>query len=215
MFFSPDIIMNIICILSGIGLFFQIKPPLYIKLLPIFLLLTFTVEGISNYLTEHKIANIPLYNFYSVLEIGFYLFVLKEIMQSRKIRKIIRNLIWIYPLIALVNILFLQKIGHFHSMTYSLGCLLIVFMSIYYFYELFQIKQSVNLIREPSFWICTGLLFFYSCTFPLFGLVNFLIGAPRFIDQNLYYILMIMNVLLYSLFTIAILCRTNIRKSML
>ncbi len=59
---------------------------------------------------------------------------------------------------ALLNIYFVQ-VNVFPPTTYSLGCLLIVGICIYYFYELFHLPSSVNLLREPAFWICTGLLF--------------------------------------------------------
>jgi hypothetical protein len=45
--------------------------------------------------------------------------------------------------------------------------------------------------------------------------VNFMNSAPQIIIRNLMNILMIINVLSYSLFTIAFLCRIRIRKSTL
>jgi hypothetical protein len=214
MYFSPDIIVIIVCFFSSLSVYFQADPPFYLKLFPFFLSLTLVIEAIGSYLTNHDRTNIPLYNFFSVFEFVFYFFLLREIISNKRIRKFTLYLFWIYPLLSTINILFVQKISQFHTMTYSLGCLLVVFISIFYFFELFQMKQSIKLSRDPAFWICSGLLFFYSCTFPLFGLLNFLNNAPLFIDRNLGSILTIMNVLLYLLFTIALLCRISIRKSM-
>jgi hypothetical protein len=67
-------------------------------------------------------------------------------------------------------------------------------------------------VKEPAFWICSGLLFFYTCSFPLFGLWNHLHGLPRIILRNLAAVMQFLNVLLYSLFSIAFLCRIRIQK---
>jgi hypothetical protein len=120
----------------------------------------------------------------------------------------------LYPVLFLMNFLLVQHSSEFQSMTYALGCLLIVICCIYYFWELFQQKASVQLTRQPAFWICSGLLFYYACTFPLLGLINFVGSFPKIIIQNLFQILNILNVFLYLSFTIAFLCRLKIRKSM-
>jgi hypothetical protein len=98
-------------------------------------------------------------------------------------------------------------------MTYALGCLLIAVICIYYFFELFQMSHSINLIRQPAFWICSGLLFFYCCSFPLYGLLNFLKKVPDFIRESIGVIILLLNVFLYSSFTIAFLCRIRGRNS--
>jgi hypothetical protein len=77
---------------------------------------------------------------------------------------------------------------------------------------LFQ-TQTVNLLRQPAFWICTGLLFFYTCSFPIYGLFNYLNRAPLIIKKNIGVIILLLNVLLYSSFTIAFLCRIRVKNS--
>ena len=86
-------------------------------------------------------------------------------------KKVIRIIMILYALIAIINIIFIQKMKAFHTVTYAFGCLLIVAVCIYYFFELFKIPKSVKLKNNPAFWICSGLLFFYCCGFPLFGLI--------------------------------------------
>ncbi|MGZ8557320.1 MAG: hypothetical protein ACXWWC_03260, partial [Chitinophagaceae bacterium] len=78
-------------------------------------------------------------------------------------KKIIKAVLLIYALTSTVNIIFIQKMKAFHTITYSLGCLLIVIFCFYYFLELFKLPKSVKLKNNPAFWICTGLLFFYCC----------------------------------------------------
>lgn len=112
----------------------------------------------------------------------------------------------LYLVVAIVNILFIQKIKTFHTTTYAFGCLLVVSFSIYYFLELFRIPRSGKLQYNPAFWICTGLLFFYCCGFPLYGLVNLWKSSWKLMVNNFTLITEILNIFLYSLFTIAFIC---------
>src|SRR5205085_2869657 len=101
-------------------------------------------------------------------EFVFYLYILKKMLVTQKIIFLINVIMILYPIACLVNIFLIQKsIYRFHVITYSIGCLLVVIFSIFYFYELFRSTTSVNLKREPAFWIITGLLFFYTCSFPI------------------------------------------------
>ena len=177
----------------------------YLKFLTPFLLLTLIVELIGSYLGSKGKNNLVLYNFFSVFTICYYLNIIRFIISSKIVKKIIIVTIIAYAIIAVVNILFIQKMNTLHTVTYSLGCLLVVAFCIYYFLELFRLPKSVNLRQTPAFWICSGLLFFFCCGFPLYGFINFWAKIP-FIVKNLGSIITILNIFLYSLFTISFLC---------
>jgi hypothetical protein len=178
---------------------------------PFFLLTTFLLESYSLYLWNEGKQNVHVYNFFTIFEFCYYLFLISRIIANSKARRLILGALLVYPIIALLNILFTQK-NVFHSVTYSLGCLLVVACSVYYFFELFQRPKSSSLLREPAFWICTGLLFYYSCSLPLMGAINFLKSIPPLLFNNTVTFLNILNILLYSLFTIAFLCQSKIQR---
>lgn len=205
----------LLAFVTSLTLYFQPNNAPYLRLFPFFLLLNLVVEVIAEYLGLHHKHNIFLYNPFSVLTFCFYFYMLYRIIHNSKFRKIITWLLWIYPLVAFINIFFIQKITVFHTMTYSLGCLLIVAICIYYFLELFRLPHSVNLLRQPAFWICTGLLFYFSCIFPIYGFNSILTSnATPATIRSLIILLTLLNVFLYSSFTIAFLCRLKTRKSM-
>jgi len=184
---------------------------LYLKLFSPFLGITFLVEVYGRYLRYQGRNNLLLYSFFTTFEFIFYLYLLSCIIHNLKMRMAIKYILVINALIAFANSLFIQK-GGFSSITYSISCLLIVFFCIYYFLELFRSPKFVNLINEPPFWICSGLLFYYCCSFPLFGLITFLSTVPRSLINNFYILVNVMNVLLYTSFIIAFVCRLKIRK---
>jgi hypothetical protein len=196
------------------SLFFQASVPRYLKTFPFFMLITLVVEITAWLFFQYKINVTLLYIVFTSFEFVFYLFVIAFSIYNLKARKIILWLAAVYPVLVLLNRLFIQQ-RSFHTITYSIGCLLVVAACIFYFFELFQSTHSVNLIKEPAFWICSGLLFFYCCTFPLIGLWNFLPGLSDIILKNLNDILTFLNILLYSLFSIAFLCKIRYRRSLL
>lgn len=187
---------------------------LYLKLFPFFLIIAVIVELLGPFLLQIKKQQntLLLYNVFGAFEIVFYIWVIREIIRNSKVKKIILFILLLYPLAAFINIFFFQGRHGFHSFTYALGCLLIVISCIYYFYELFLFPHSVNLLRQPAFWICTALLFFYTFTYPIYGLSNLMTSLPKIILINLERIVYLLNVLLYSMFSIAFLCRIKIRK---
>ena len=199
--------------LASLFVFTQRSAPLYQRLFPLFLFASILVECTAVYLHDRNLSNLPLYNSFMVLEFGFYLFVLKEIIRSTIVKKAMQWIVFLFLFISLTNLLFFEGAGELNTINYSLGCLLIVVYSIRFFYELFTLPESVDLIHEPAFWIISGLLFHYSTSFPLMGMLNFLSNLPLFLLEGLSQWLTWTNILLYSLFTIAFLCRIRIRNS--
>lgn len=178
----------------------------YLKFLPPFLLLTLAAESYGSYLSSIRKNNVILYNFFSTFEFCFYLLLISFIISNIRVRKIMWVVTFLYFVTTLLNILLVLKMRSFHITTYSIGCLLVVFFCIYYFFELFKLPKSGSLISNPAFWICTGLLFFYCCGFPLYGLMNSWSKISNLVIRNFEKIVSILNIILYTLFTIAFLC---------
>jgi hypothetical protein len=207
----PALLIEIVCFLASITLFFQASMPLYLRTFPFFMIITIIIEVVSKLLMQNRVDVNLLFCLFTAFELEYYLYIISFSIRRKKVKKIIMWLLATYPVLVVVNLIFIQP-GTFNTNTYALGCLLVVSACIYYFFEMFQSTHSVNLAKEPAFWICSGLLFFYTCTFPLIGLWNHLHGLPRVILTNLGTILTLLNFLLYSLFSIACLCRIRFRK---
>jgi hypothetical protein len=214
MFFSPGIIATIIAFLASLSVYFFVGSPFYLRFFPPFLLTTLIVELTAGYIISKGGHTLVLYNVFSIVNYCFYLFVLGEIVRSKRVKKLIWWSIGLLVLLSIINLLYVQKISSFNSMTFSLGALLIVSFCIYYFFELFQLPTAVNLLREPAFWISSGLLFFFVCSYPFFGLVNFISTASRVMIYKFSFLIELINVFFYLLFTISFLCRIRTRKSM-
>lgn len=202
-------------LVSFTSFFVKPKAELYLRLFTPFLLATLTVEIICDRLFNKGLPNINIYNYFTAFEFVFYMFAIRLMIESKRVKRIILITIILYSIGAVVNIAFLLRAYEFHTVTYSIGCLLVAISCIFYFLELFRRPKSVNLMRNPAFWICSGLLFFYCSSFPLFSLVNLWGKISPIINKNFGAIISILNIFLYSLFTIAFLCRIRRRKYIL
>jgi hypothetical protein len=176
-----------------------------------FLFLSAVAEVIGWEMSERYISNLALYNFFTMFEFLFYLFFFRSVFSSSRMKKIILIAIVSYFICDLVDIFFIQK-GSFHSYTYVLGCTLVVIFSITYFNFLFRFPETGSLAKNPFFWIGIGLLFYYTCTLPRYGLQNFITNIAPYYDNLLTLIGDLLNIVLYSLFSIGFLCKINFRK---
>ena len=201
-------------VIAGFVTMVQKRLPEGLRLFPFFLAFTLVVEVLGWQLSRKVDNNLDLYNFFSLAAFTYYMYILMEVIYSKRVKKVILIIMSVYVIISLINILFVQKISSFHTMTYSIGCFLIVIISMYYFYELLRLPRAIDLKKEPAFWIAAGLLFFYICTLPVLGVINYLFSIPGVLGRRLEDIIAILNVLLYSLFTIGFLCRISFKRSM-
>jgi hypothetical protein len=201
-----------IAFLASLTIYFRRPPEGYFRIFSFYLLYDFITTTIGYYLDKRHYNTILYSDLTTIVSLCFYIYLMRVIIRSPKAKRILLYCLVAFPLISAINIFLVQKSG-FQTMTYSLGSLLIVGACIYYFWELFQSKNYVNLAREPTFWICSGLLFYYTCQFPVYGLVNH-ISTDKAVVQVIVVVLDFVGILLYLSFTIAFLCRLKPRKSM-
>src|SRR4030095_9411652 len=213
MVLSIDLIFLGLCILSGLFGMIRFKPPLYLRLLTFTLMINFVIDTIGTYLVLNNYPTNNLYNIYNIFYFELYLIIMYSIVKNRRAKRIMFNIMIAFAIIGIVNLFFIQWFQNFQSFTYSLGCLLVVAFCIYYFFELFLAPTYIKLAYEPSFWLTTGLLFYYCCIFPMASVMN-IIGTdiPLKTINFIQTLNVLVNVLMYSLFTIAFVCRMKIKK---
>lgn len=151
--------------------------------------------------------NIVSLNIFTNIEFAFYSYILYYHTAEKKQKKRILILYCVFFFFAFLNIFFIQGLTNFHSYSYLLGSLLIIYYVCYFFYELFQSEKYINLLKFPMFWICIGLLFFYLGMFVYYTF--FELVTLKYILQyvTLFNVLMnIFNIVLYSFFAISFLC---------
>jgi len=211
--FLPDSYMVLLAFFISLFVCFRPGTPSYFHLFPLFLLATFLVEGVGIYRGAHDLNNMVLYNIFGSVEYVFYFYVLSHVVQNNRVKSILFCCLFIFPILVIINLGLLQPIRRWSSLTHAIGSFLVVFFCIYYFLELYRSDVKTNFLRESPFWICTGLLFFYACSFPLVVSISLMHELPVFIQVNINRLLIFLNFILYGSFAIAFLCRIQIVTS--
>jgi len=191
----------------SLAVFLHQPVPLYLSLFPVYFIIMLITDMRGEYLGLHGHYNTGLYNITSIFEFCFFYFVLREVIGNAYVRKIILYVLFLYPILAAMVLIFLQKQPGFNSTNFMIGCLITVTFCIYYYVELFQETQSRSLAHWPSFWIVTALFFNNVCTFPLYALVSYMSHIPDFIADNISNIQAISSILTSILYSIGFLCR--------
>jgi hypothetical protein len=150
-----------------------------------------------------------------IIEYSFFYYVLREIIQNTKMKKLILYIMVIMPVFALINIYVIQKNKDYNILNFSVYCLIAVSLCIYYYFELMRRAENQSLSKLPAFWIVTGLLFNNLCTFPVFALVTLMKKVPLVISMNIVNVFLVVTLFTCILISIGFLCRLKIRKSTL
>lgn len=205
----------VICLLISIVIFIIGKAKPHIRAFAILMLVTAIVEIGSHYVifpTVNK-SNHWVYNVATIFEFYFFSYFFYRISKNSFSKKLIKIFVFAYPFILMISFITFQKWYSFHTNTYLLGELYLVILCLLYFRELYTANEFKNLSRSPVFWIVTGLLIFTAGQLPYMLLINYLnthyIIASKFFKN---YILTILNIVMYAMFSIGLLCSTTTQK---
>lgn len=211
-----EILFIVYASLLGIGIFISVvrygnTMPSYIAILLLTFVLTFIVEIFARYVVTRP--NHWLYNLYLPIEYLLFSALYYVTFPLKYIRRIIIFCSSFLIVFVIINITCLQKINEFNTYTLLISGSLILTWVFLYFKLLLQKKEYINLLREPMFWISTGLLFFYAGNVFVAGTLNYFIKADLTIAKLMLQMIKLLNILMFSLFIVAILCQPR-RKSL-
>ncbi|MBA9078425.1 MULTISPECIES: hypothetical protein [Rufibacter] len=154
-------------------------------------------KGIGNHATW-------IFNLYTILIIPVYLLILKDSFSAFS-RKAVLYVAGGFMVLGLVNLFFIQGLQRFNHFTLMLGAALLVLFSLLYFKSRFQNPQE-NLLKSWRFWVATGLLMYFPGTLLYFGFLNYLSQFDHGWLMQVTLILQLMNIMLYTLFGVALSC---------
>jgi hypothetical protein len=85
--------------------------------------------------------------------------------------------------------------------------------SLYYLVDLYRNSSGIAISQHPHFWIVTGNLLFYSGSAFFMGFAFYLARNNRVLYTQMSYIVYFLNLMIYSLYIKAFLCRSPVNKS--
>ncbi|HEY2722237.1 MAG TPA: hypothetical protein VGI82_10955 [Chitinophagaceae bacterium] len=100
-----------------------------------------------------------LFNFSVPIEYIFYAWLFLKTYKTVSFQRLAR--FFIYAFIVFCLVVYIWKgVYWFNGIFLPVGNIAAIFFSCLYFYELLVVDETINLVKEPMFWIATGVLFF-------------------------------------------------------
>ncbi len=140
-----------------------------------YLLVNLVVCIISSALALLHSPNLFLYHFSTIAETLMLLNFFRLVFYKKQFSKYIRWLMLIFPLLALLNTLFLQHINQFNSYALSLQSILIIGLCFLYWWKQ-QDDEGHAWASLPLNWIISGLLLYFSSAFILFTFSHMIVS---------------------------------------
>ena len=194
--------------------------PKHLRMFSILLGLTVLVEYISMYhaRTINTFFNWHgkswLYDPFGLIEFSAYFYYFYLVISIPVIKKAIKLLLWLYPVFWLFTVVFIFKLSSWNSYIAIIGGACTVLLVLAYLYQLLQIDSIIQIKYSTEFWIAIGLFIFYSCEIPYFGTLNFLIKNYPNLAVDLANLFLVIDTIMYLIFSYAFLCRIITKKSL-
>ena len=188
--------------------------PQHLNVFSFLLGVTFLVECFAAYAVRafHLHTNVPAYNIFMLLEFWIYAWYYRMIITARWMKKMITGFMWFFPVFWVIVVFVVFGLQKWNSYLVIAGSVFTICCSFVYYYQLFTNSEDISLKTCPEFWIATGMIIFYTCNLPYIGMLNFLIKNYMSLAKTFLVILKILNILMYSSFTYAFLCRMLTKK---
>lgn len=140
--------------------------------------------GFSNFITSllafNNITNIPVFHFYTALELTLLCIFYKMILGGSVISRYIHPLIVVFLLLCVVNVLFFQNLFTFNSYTKTLEAIIIVFLALAYFKKNLDETAVSTSPQNPVVYINSGVLIYFSGSLIIFVIENLSISNITF-----------------------------------
>lgn len=151
------------------------------KIIFFYLIVAGLINAIGVSLAEMGIRNLPLLHLYTVIETVFFLAYFQSIFEDKKIRKYLTVAMVIFPILCVLNFLFIQDIFTFNTHTRPLEAILITFVCLLYLYKTGFVE---DLMKRPLSWINVGVIVYFPVASIIFLLSNYFVFKAYNKDLN-------------------------------
>jgi hypothetical protein len=167
------------------------------------------VAGISSLLTYElairAIYNTPVIHVFTVLELSLYTWIYHKSMPQWFTRRITYFIIAGFTLLAIANTIFLESIWEFNANARALESVILIVLSLIYYYQLYREMKVYDLHLLPTFWVAAGVLVNFSTNLLFFSFFSWLLQQDHIEAWDMALrIHSVSNIILYLLLAIGL-----------
>jgi hypothetical protein len=149
------------------------------------------------------------YNFFHLLSYSFLMYFFYQVLGLPKVKKIIPVLALVYIVFALINLFFIQGLEELNTRSELVASIILIFLSIAYYYQILLDKKIIPLLNNPLFWISTGVLVSNLGSILALYLINVIAKISMQKADTFLLLIQFAAILTSITFSIAFLCRTK------
>ncbi len=139
-------------------------------------------------------------NVFVIIEFILFCYFLKTTIYSQKIRFYISFTLILFPLFCFYYWIYLKSFSKFPAIITVAEGFILIPSCLYYFIELFLRPPTLELTKESTFWIITGILAYFITIIPIYIIDEYKANSPETLNGNL----LLINTLAYCLFVVFI-----------
>jgi hypothetical protein len=152
-----------------------------------------------------KESNMPFFYIYILIEYLILLQIFRILFQQGVKNFIHVSLAIGFSFIWLINVCTGKGWWTFPDYIHALEAIIIIILVILWFIKMLKEKIILQPYKTFEFWLCAGLLIFFSGNFLLFVFPKFILNAGNEVFLAIWKVNAVLNILLYSIYTIALL----------
>ncbi len=165
------------------------------------------LETIANAIGFSGIRDHFFFNIIFAIELTLLPLFFKYWLHLSAVKKIIQGFLFIFPVLVLVNTLWVQGFYTLQTYTYVFGGTFVLILSIVYLWELYSNEEVQIIFHNPVFWFSLAYFLYFAVSIPYFGMMNYLWTTYPSFTKLYYLIIMDGTICLYNiLLTIGFLC---------
>jgi hypothetical protein len=181
----------------------QLEPVL--KLVAAFCLVSAVLDLISMIMAHDGVRNtLFLQHLFDLVAVLFFSVIYYRAFYEPILKKIALILGITSFLIVVNNAIFIEGVNSYPSISNTVLSLLLIILSLTYFYQLLTRQEFIHIDKQGLFWINAGVLFYFSINIFLFMLFNKISRSAQ-ADFNM--IQSITNIIANLLYSVGLLCK--------
>jgi len=157
---------------------------------------------------DYSKSNLWIYNIYLTPQYLFYFLFFAAAINSPFLKRLKIPVCLGYAIFGVVNLLAIQSFKELNSFTIIAGNILVICCTIFYFVQELNQSEPIAVQRYPLFWISLGGFVFNTVSLPYFIFINYLSRNNLSLAIALFNILLTLNIIMYTCYLIAFLCKT-------
>lgn len=159
--------------LKGVENYSKLSTPF--KVVTILIGCTLLSEMLSRIAIEIGGKSFPVYHFFIPIQFILLSSVYSYLLDNRVVKKNYRYGVVIFICLCLINGFFYQSLSKFPSNTLLLSSLIMIFLSLLLFRQIFYYEDNERLSNSSQFWFNCAVLVFFTITFLFWSLYNSLL----------------------------------------